>query len=310
MQTHTIHHPYSVPKGISSRPTHLGVRNGLFGSARGHENSGRPFASGGVPSGGTQKKIRHANKISHSHLPPSPIPCRPSPSPGGRRQAPPFPLLRPLPFSFTSLRPSLSPRSGRAALPWCWQKGIRMSSGRMGSGRRGSGRRGPGRAMASWGCRRRAHRRSPAARPRSPAPPACEVSARPRARFPPPVTAVSRHLRSPPPVTAATCSTEGEKGRAPPVASTDGREKGRSESGGWVGSGWKVGLVGVRGVSDGCAVGPGRPKAPPNLGHKWVAGGPFVCLGSPAGSSFTHFFVRADTFGPRVVEWVAPLEMP
>jgi hypothetical protein len=149
MQTHTIHHPYSVPKGISSRPTHLGVRNGLFGSARGHENSGRPFASGGVPSGGTQKKIRHANKISHSHLPPSPIPCRPSPSPGGRRQAPPFPLLRPLPFSFTSLRPSLSPRSVRAALPWCWQKGIRVSSGRMGSGRRGSGRRGPGRAMAS-----------------------------------------------------------------------------------------------------------------------------------------------------------------
>jgi hypothetical protein len=58
-----------------------------------------------------------------------------------------------------------------------------------------------------------------------------------------------------------------------------------------------------------CPMCPDRPKREPDLGHKWVMRGLFVRLGSPTGNTFTYIFVRADTFGPRVVEWVAMLEM-
>jgi hypothetical protein len=55
---------------------------------------------------------------------------------------------------------------------------------------------------------------------------------------------------------------------------------------------------------------PDRHRRGANLGHKLVERGLFVYLGSPSGSTFTHFFIRMDTFEHKVFVWVAPLEMP
>jgi hypothetical protein len=57
----------------------------------------------------------------------------------------------------------------------------------------------------------------------------------------------------------------------------------------------------------------GRVWADPNVDQIWDTNGSRadrLSVWVARWESFYLFFVRADTFGQRVVEWVAPLEMP